>query len=81
MISSLQTLLDGTVADGSNNATGRAGNLSLSSLSVGATLVVGLGGYLQAVSGATVGNLYRVVAQTTTPDLQPAVKIQCIQTA
>ena len=72
---------DGTLADGTNGATGRAGNLSLSSLTVGATLTVNIGGYLSASSGATVGNLYRVVAQTTTPDLQPAVKIQCIQTA
>lgn len=72
---------DGTLADGTNGATGRAGNLSLSSLAVGATLTVNIGGYLSASSGATVGNLYRVVAQTTTPDLQPAVKIQCIQTA
>ncbi len=72
---------DGTLADGSNGAGGRAGNLSLSSLSVGATLTVNIGGYLSASSGATVGNLFRVVAQTTTPDLQPAVKIQCIQTA
>jgi hypothetical protein len=72
---------DATIADGSNGAAGRAGNLSLSSLAVGATLTVNIGGYLSAISGATVGNLYRVVAQTTTPDLQPAVKIQCIQTA
>lgn len=72
---------DGTLADGTNGATGRAGNLSLSSLAIGATLTVSTGGYLIAQSGATVGNLYRVVAQTTTPDLQPAVKIQCIQTA
>jgi len=72
---------DGTLADGTNGATGRAGNLSLSSLAIGATLTVSTGGYLVAQSGATVGNLYKVVAQTTTPDLQPAVKIQCIQTA
>ncbi len=72
---------DATIADGTNGATGRAGNLSLSSLAIGATLTPNIGGYLSAISGATVGNLFRVVAQTTTPDLQPAVKIQCIQTA
>ena len=52
--------------------------VSNADLSVGDTLSVGVNGVLQKVNVGTQSVLFKVAAITTTPDLQPAVKIQCI---
>jgi hypothetical protein len=75
-------LVGSSSADSSTKAdsAGKAGSLTLSSFAVGSTLTVLPGGYLGISVTQSSGLLYKVVAQTTTPDLQPAVKLQCIST-
>jgi hypothetical protein len=54
-----------------------------SAFDIGKTLIPGINGVLIGTgqTGVTSGYLtYKIVTKTTTPDLQPALKLQCVQT-
>jgi hypothetical protein len=54
---------------------------ALSDIAVGQTYTPGINGVLgYTATGASTALLYKVVAVSTTPDLQKAAKLQCIQT-
>jgi len=52
--------------------------VSNSDFNIGDTLSPGTNGILQKVNAGTQSILFKVASVTTTPDLQPALKLQCI---